>query len=170
MQLWSIIVLGVALVFLALTLALVAPRRSVRGDELDVFPLESSPIMTKSEELFFHTLLEALPEYHIFCQVQFSRIVRPQRSLSKKDRYFWFNRISRLSLDYVLVCKENGVVAAAIELDDWTHKRQENKKRDIKKDKALMSANIPLIRFHVEDKPSSGKIRSAVIDAVNKGK
>ena len=47
----------------------------VRGDELAIWPFAPMPIMTDTEVIFFNKLKNALPEYHIFVQVQLSRII-----------------------------------------------------------------------------------------------
>jgi len=100
----------------------------VRGDDLAIWPFASMPIMTDSEVIFFHKLKNALPEYHIFVQVQLSRIIEAN-SEETSERSFWFNRICRQSVDYVITDIDAQTTLVAIELDD--------KKRMIKKTKRL---------------------------------
>ncbi|WP_306304340.1 DUF2726 domain-containing protein [Psychrobacter sp. JCM 18903] len=47
----------------------------------------------------------------------------------------------------------------AIELDDWTHTSKARQKADDKKDKALASAGIAIVRFHAERMPSADMLR-----------
>ena len=137
----------------------------VRGDELAIWPFEPMPIMTDTEVLFFRKLQQALPEYYIFSQVQLSRIIEPNDEAGT-DRSFWFNRICRQSIDYVLVDSDAQTTLVAIELDDWTHESQKSQKADAKKDKALASAGIPILRFHAERMPSIEILRHEVLKVI----
>lgn len=132
--------------------------KPVRGDDLAVWPFAPMPIMTDTEVIFFKKLKAALPEYHVFVQVQLSRIIEPDNS-ETSERGFWFNRICRQSVDYVLVDVDAQTTLVAVELDDWTHNSKSRQKADDKKDKALASAGIPIVRFHAERMPSADMIR-----------
>ena len=132
----------------------------VRGDDLAVWPFEPMPFMTDSEVRFFALLQEAMPEHFIFAQVQLSRLVQ---ATDPQDAAFWFNRICRMSADYVLVDRDAQTVIAVIELDDWTHDKPERKRADQKKTKAIESAGLPLIRFDGRRMPSATQIRHEII-------
>ena len=166
--------LGVmVLVALIITFSIIGQRhhekrkdKPVKGDELPIWPFEPMPIMTDTEVLFFAKLQQAVPEYYIFSQVQLSRIIKPSEEAGS-DKNFWFNRICRQSVDYVLVDRDAQTTLLAIELDDWTHDSASRNKADAKKDKALASAGLPILRFHAERMPSVAIIRhdiEAVID------
>lgn len=160
------LLIGAAAVLIAVIFWLKKPKeKAVRGDELAIWPFEPMLIMTDSEVQFFKKLQLALPEYLIFSQVQLSRIIEPSEEAGR-DRQFWFNRVCRQSVDFVLVDKDMQTVLAAIELDDWTHESQTRQKQDTKKDKALSSAGIPIIRFHAEKMPSIEMIRMDVMEVL----
>lgn len=165
---------GVMLVVaLIIVVSIISQRRydksevkPVRGDDLPIWPFTPMPIMTDTEVIFFQKLQKAVPEYLIFGQVQLSRIIEPSEDAGS-DRSFWFNRICRQSVDYVIVDRDAQTTLLAIELDDWTHNSAARVKADEKKDKALASAGIPILRFHAERMPSVDIIRhdiEAVID------
>lgn len=137
----------------------------VRGDDLDIWPFAPMPIMTDTEVLFFQKLHHALPEYHIFVQVQLSRIIEAS-SDEASERSFWFNRICRQSVDYVIVDTDLQTTLVAIELDDWTHNSKARQKADDKKDKALASAGIPIVRFHAERMPSADMLRYELMTVI----
>lgn len=139
--------------------------KPVRGDELAIWPFEPMPIMTDTEVIFFRKLQKAIPEYHIFSQVQLSRIIEPNDEAGT-DRSFWFNRICRQSVDYVLVDVDAQTTLLAIELDDWTHNSKSSQKADAKKDKALASAGIPILRFHAERMPSIEILRHELLKVI----
>lgn len=160
------LVIGLGVALLALIIWLKRPKqKAVKGDDLAIWPFEPMPIMTDSEVLFFKKLQLALPEYLIFSQVQLSRIIEPSDEAGR-DRQFWFNRVCRQSVDFVLIDKDCQTVLAAIELDDWTHESQARQKQDAKKDKALASAGIPIIRFHAEKMPGIEMVRMDVIEVL----
>ena len=138
---------------------------SVRGDELAIWPFAPMPIMTNTEVLFFDKLKDALPNYHIFVQVQLSRIIAGN-SDDAAERRFWFNRICRQSVDYVIVDSDAQTTLVAIELDDWTHNSKARQKADDKKDKALASAGIPIVRFHAERMPTTAMIRHELMQVI----
>ncbi|WP_367109536.1 DUF2726 domain-containing protein [uncultured Psychrobacter sp.] len=137
----------------------------VRGDDLAIWPFIPVPIMTDTEVIFFHKLSEALPEFHIFVQVQLSRIIEAD-SEETTERSFWFNRISRQSVDYVITDSDGQTTLMAIELDDWTHNSKSRQKADDKKDKALASAGIPIVRFHAERMPSVDMLRHELMQVI----
>lgn len=121
--------------------------------------------MTATEVLFFKKLQQALPEYLIFGQVQLSRIIAPNED--EMDKSFWLNRISRMSVDYVIVDKDCQTTLLAIELDDWAHDSQQRQKADAKKDKALSSAGIPVIRFDSEQMPTIEQLRQEILQLID---
>ena len=62
-----------------------------------------------------------------------------------------------MSLDFVL-CDNTSNPICAIELDDKSHLRESAKTRDMKKDKALNAAGIPIVRIKVEDMPTVAQL------------
>jgi very-short-patch-repair endonuclease len=137
--------------------------KPVRGDDLDVWPFMPRVFMTHAEVRFFHQLKQAVPEYLIFSQVGLSRLIE---CTDEEDEKFWFNRINRMSVDYVLVDQDGQSVLVAIELDDWSHDSNARRRADLKKDKALISAGIPMVRFHGEDGVSEAMIRQELLHAL----
>lgn len=137
--------------------------KPVRGDDLDVWPFMPRDFMTDAEVRFFHQLKQAVPEFLIFSQVGLSRLIE---CTDEEDEKFWFNRINRMSVDYVLVDPDAQHVLVAIELDDWSHDQDGRVKADLKKDKALISAGIPIVRFHGEDFVSATEIRQELLHAL----
>lgn len=142
-----------------------AEPQPVRGDDLAIWPFAPMPIMTDTEVLFFNKLKNALPEYHIFVQVQLSRIIEAN-SEETGERSFWFNRICRQSVDYVITDIDAQTTLVAIELDDWTHSSKARQKADDKKDKALASAGIAIVRFHAERMPSADMLRYEIMQVI----
>ncbi len=141
-------------------------EKHIKGDELSVWPFEVMPLMTDSEIIFFRKLQQALPEYLIFSQVQLSRMIEPSQEAGN-ERQFWFNRVCRQSVDFVIVAADAKTILLAIELDDWTHESKNRQKQDAKKDKALSSAGIAILRFHAERMPSVEILRHDVLTVLS---
>lgn len=72
-----------------------------------------------------------------------------------------------MSLDFV-VCRKDSSVVAAIELDDKSHEAESRQKADAKKDKALASAEIPIIRWKVEKMPDEETIQETLKKKITK--
>jgi very-short-patch-repair endonuclease len=118
-------------------------------------------LLTEAEQVLYRRLQEALPSHIVFAQVQLLQVVRFKgrtRELSV------MNRISQLSLDFLVVTSDTRVVAA-IELDDSSHDRAERKASDARKTHALKSAGIPLLRWSVRKAPDAEAIRLAIASA-----
>lgn len=133
-------------------------------DGMDVWPFVPAPIMTETERKFFARLQTALPDYFVFCQVQLSRII----TSDAQNAQYWFNRICRQSVDYVIVDKDAQTVLLTIELDDWTHNSPMRQKQDNKKDKALASAGIAMMRFVAHDLPSDAVLKKALHQTIKR--
>jgi len=73
----------------------------------------------------------------------------------------WFNRISRMSADFV-ICAKDSTVLAVIELDDATHERANRKAADDKKDRALTAAGLRIVRMQAKALPDEVAIRSMI--------
>lgn len=117
------------------------------------WPYHLRQIQTNRELELFQLLIKALPGHHVFVQVQLSRLIEADKG---KDEFFWFNKINRLSIDYVVYDSAMHLVAA-IELDDDTHNGSRRQDADSRKDQALAGAGVPLIRWRWL--PSVGEIQ-----------
>lgn len=127
-----------------------------RYDPEGEWPFQKRKLITETEQMLFGRLREALPDYHIFSQVQLSQLVSIKKGHSFK---LWFARISRMSVDFVITDKELNTIAA-IELDDKSHYMDEDRHQtDAKKDKVLTAAGIRVIRWRCEIMPSVEQIK-----------
>lgn len=118
--------------------------------------------LTQPEQVLYFRLVEALPEHMVLAQVQLSRVLGVKKS---RDELAWFDRIDQLSVDFV-VCRKDASVLVAIELDDATPRRAARRKADAKKDRALGSAGVPVLRWTVADIPDAAGIRAAMPTSV----
>lgn len=147
----EILLVAVAIGIIALVLAMTKPQETTPED---VWPFYAKKAMSKPEQILYHRLVEALPDKIILAQVQLSRMI----GVKKGHDLSWFNRINRMSTDFV-VCRKDFSIVSAIELDDKTHDKKERKIADQKKDKALSAAGIPVIRWSTKQIPDTPTIQ-----------
>lgn len=94
-------------------------------------------ILTKREQPMFFRLTESLPDCIVLTQVSFNALISAN---TQADR----NTFNRKMADFV-VCNKAFEVLAVVELDDSTHKGQEE--RDNKRDELLKKAGYNILRY-----------------------
>lgn len=125
----------------------------------EIWPYYSKKSLTQPEQVMYHRLVEALPEKVILAQVQLSRFIGVNKG---HDFNSWFNKINRMSIDF-LVCEKDFSIIAAIELDDNSHNRAVRQEADDKKNRVLNAAKVRLIRWHVNSKPDINQIKREIL-------
>lgn len=156
----------IAIAFIAMAFFYATPQKKSLYTPLEqqVRPYVSKNPLTPTETMFYHQLVEALPDYIVLAQVQLSSFLKVDTSRTEwKDYSRWFNPIAQQSVDY-LICQKDFSIIAAVELDDKSHNGVNSIKRDTKKNNNLHAANVPLIRWHAEAMPATETIRQAVLN------
>lgn len=149
----------IALVMLAIATAvffLLKRRASSTSDA--PWPFYAKKPLTQPEQVLYHRLVAAMPECIVLAQVQLSRILGVKKGFSFHE---WNNRINRMSVDFV-VCLMDATIVAAVELDDKTHEKATRVQADAKKEKALSSAGVAVVRWQVSALPDENAIRQAL--------
>lgn len=154
-----IVVALAALVLAAAVIAAKKRRRQRRSERLSgPWPLQARRrLLSQAELALFHRLVESLPEHIVLARVHLPQVLE-----------FWpggrtqalFNRISQLSVDFLVVDADTHIVAA-IELDDGTHGRRPW--ADARRTHALRSAGVPLIRWSALSAADTAAIRAAIL-------
>lgn len=100
-------------------------------------------ILTETELKFYKMIKSIANKYELelFTQVSLYELVYTKY---KRD----FNKISRKTIDYVLTDKDTNI-KVCIELDDYTHNKEERKKRDQFINELFYNVKIPLLRIPV---------------------
>lgn len=137
-------------------------RKSHRGISDEVWPFYAKKPLSNPEQVLYFRLVQALPDHIILAQVQLSRLL----GVKKGHNYqAWLNRINRMSADFV-VCKKDSSIVAVIELDDATHQREDRQAADAKKNKALTSADISIVRWQAKAIPDIAVIQAAFVPSI----
>ncbi|MBA2351667.1 MAG: DUF2726 domain-containing protein [Burkholderiales bacterium] len=132
-------------------------KRGNPGSGDQPWPFYVKKPLTQPEQILYHRLAKALPERIVLAQVQLSCVLGVKKGFKSAE---WNNRINRMRLDFV-VCLKDSTVVAAIELDDRSHQKASGVEADAKKEKALSSAGVPLVRWQVSALPDEAAIRLA---------
>jgi very-short-patch-repair endonuclease len=152
----SIVILAILIIATVTVLAFIkAKSKPGIGDE--IWPFYAKQPLSPPEQALYFRLVQALPDHIVLAQVQLSRFL----GVKKGNNYrAWLNRINRMSADFV-VCKKDSSIVAVIELDDATHQREDRQATDAKKDKALSSAHIRVVRWQTKAIPDVAAIQAA---------
>lgn len=142
---WILIVIVLALAVVWLKITSGSERQKVFKDNTYQYTAKES-LMSRTEQEFFIKLDRAVGErYFVFPQVHLSALL-DHRIKGQEWRYA-FRHINGKSVDYVLCDKLTLKPTYAIELDDFTHERNDRIKRDAEVERIFLSARLPLVRF-----------------------
>jgi very-short-patch-repair endonuclease len=148
-----------AAVVVAIALVVTALMIKTRGAGLDgEWPFYAKRPLSAPEQVLYFRLVKALPEHIVLAQVQLSRFMGVKKGSNPQS---WLNRINRMSADFV-ICQRDATVIAVVELDDSSHQSERRVAADAKKDKALASAGIKLLRWRINNLPDEATIRVSV--------
>lgn len=154
----TIIFLLVVVVAVIAILAIFKAKTQGGGAD-EVWPFYAKKPLSQPEQILYFRLVQALPAHIVLAQVQLSRLL----GVKKGNNYqAWFNRINRMSADFV-VCNQDSSIVAVIELDDATHQKEGRQAADAKKDKALTSADIRIVRWQAIAIPDIATIQSTLM-------
>ena len=154
-----ILFIAVALILAAILLKLNPFKGSVKKLVEETWPFYARKPLSEPEQILYFRLIKALPDHIVLAQVQLSRLLGVKKG---NNHQAWFNRINRLSADFV-VCNKDSSVVAVIELDDSSHEREDRQKTDAKKDKALAAAGVPVIRWQTKALPGDAAIKQLLL-------
>lgn len=140
-------------------LTVVARNKKGAGAGDTPWPFYAKKLMSAPEQVLYLRLCNALPQHIVLAQVGLSRILGVKKGHSAAQ---WFNRINRMSADFVL-CAKDARVVAIIELDDASHSRADRLLADAKKDQALQSAGIRVVRWQAKAMPDEATIKAAFV-------
>jgi very-short-patch-repair endonuclease len=146
------IVVGVIVLLL---FVLLAKKLASGKREPDEWQFYAKKPLTAPEQVLYWRLIKALPQHVVLAQVQCSRVLGVKRGFNFNE---WNNRINRLSYDFV-VCRKDGSVVAAIELDDKSHESATRAEQDARKQRATEAAGLRLVRWNVAKMPDEAVIR-----------
>lgn len=118
-----------------------------KGEKL---PYRLKPsVMTNHEKIMYNLLSKYCQtnKLVLLSKVRIADFIEPVHQSYTREFYQWFNKINCKHIDF-LICDPNTIKPiVAIELDDYTHKYNSRKDRDIFIDNVYSSVSLPIIHF-----------------------
>ena len=123
------------------------------------WPLKAKrQLLSERERALYQLLVQSLPNHIVLAQVQLLQVLKFQTG---RRTQAIFNRFNQLSIDFLIINPDTSIVAA-VELDDATHASEKRRQADARKDHALKSAGVPLIRWSAKSLPDRVAILAAI--------
>lgn len=135
--------------------ALAAPP-SVLPDEPGPWPYRVRQLVSPAQLGFYQRLCAALPDHMVLVHVPVTRVLGVRRGF---DAHAWYQRIHRLSYDFV-VCNRDGWVLAAVELEDVRPADPQRDETARRKERATAAAGVPLLRWPMQALPERAAIQA----------
>jgi len=122
-------------------------------------------LLTNAELKFYHILKQAAPDNTlIMMKVRMGDIITCDDTEWQKG---WGPRISAKHIDFVLIDKDTTAIKLAIELDDSTHRTNQDRiARDKFVNKAFEVAGVPLLRIKTQKWYDIDKLKNCIVDII----
>jgi hypothetical protein len=145
-----LVLAGAVIALLVITVTLLGSReeleKSDKTEKVKYRYTKRRYLMTLAEHDCYKLLLRGLGDkYFIFAQVHLPQIVTEKMSRQNWTAARW--HIDRKSVDFVIASRDTVSPLLAIELDDWSHNREDRQERDREVERILEEADIPLLRI-----------------------
>lgn len=133
-------------IFIAIGVVFVITIIISRARKMPYVPCDA--LLTKSELHFYRTLKQTIPSDTYICmKVRMGDLITCSDSEWKAG---WGPRVSAKHIDFVLIDPNTTTIKLAIELDDQTHRTNQDRiARDKFVNKAFEVADVPLLRINV---------------------
>lgn len=143
--------------FLVVTILLLALLNRVLNSKWDILKATNKQrahykysrkkyLMTRAENGFYHRLAKLVDDkYVVFPQVHLASLLG--HKIKGQDWRAALSTIQRKSVDFVICESVYLSPLVAIELDDWSHERDDRKERDDFVERVFAEVGLPLIRF-----------------------
>lgn len=151
-----------AIIFFILGLILKLSNNT-NNDNYIKYLIKNNP-MTETEQKFISYLKVFTDKYNLIIlpQVQLQSIFK---TINKKD-ISSFNKIKSKSIDFAIVDNKYNY-KLFIELDDYTHNRQDRVKRDLFVNNLFNSYNLKLKRIKVQNKYNLEELENIIKEVAN---
>lgn len=133
-------------------------KLAVKGWGGPKFKLKS-PLLSAPEQELYRRLVAALPDHMILAQVAFSQMISVAGG--DADENFRKRLTAQQKVADFVVCDKSFAVVAVVELDDSTHSKEKDEKRDA----IIQEAGSKTVRWRVPRFPTADEIRRQVLGA-----
>lgn len=161
MQIQMQVLYAVAALFVIALIRIALATRSRKQSVVEDRYLPKA-LLTENEKRWFKAIKESVPHAHVFGQVALNQLVRAANGKQWRSAK---NKIDPRSIDFVVLSEELAVLLA-IEIDDKSHEAANRQIDDEKKNVALRSAGIPLLRIPATPALPVEEIKKRIVDAM----
>ena len=124
-------------------------------------------ILTPPERNFYKVLSSVYKDrFIIMAKVRIADIIKVRSTISRKQFWRYFSKISQKHIDFVLVDKTSFATLCLIELDDKSHEKRERIIRDKFINQVMAQTGIPLYRFKVKRRYERAEIAQVLKDCL----
>ncbi|MEM9346207.1 MAG: DUF2726 domain-containing protein [Planctomycetota bacterium] len=135
--------------------------------ELNHYVLARS-LLTDAELNFKNTLENAVPrDTAIMCKVRMEDVVEVERGVEFRVRQQHRGHVKSRHFDFVICDRSSLRPLLAIELDDASHRSDQARMSDAKKDAICRVAGLPMLRVRVRGSYDRHELKRAIENAVN---
>ena len=156
---WIVVMLGVAVLMVALAKAMASPAART-------LPLEAKPLMTARERETLRYLERAAPHARVHAQVSMGALLKVKKGVPRKEQMAARGRFSQKIVDFVLEDRASGKVIALVELDDRSHSPD----KDARRDEITRAGGYLTIRLPAGEKPTEEIVRQRVVAGLEAAK
>jgi very-short-patch-repair endonuclease len=153
-----IVLLGIAAIALGLMIGRV---RGKPDPAVARWPLYARQLLNEREQVMYHRLQQTFGDHVVLAQVAFSQLLGIESNT--KDRQAIGNRFRQLTADFVL-CDRAFRPIAVIELDGLSHDEPRRQAADQRKEHAVRSAGLKLLRINVASIPDGAQLHALLSD------
>lgn len=141
---------------------------ALKGRGGGFYPFEKQgALFTPEERSFLGVLDQAIgTEYRIFGKVRLADLIKVKKGMGRKSYFQAFNRISAKHIDYVMCRADDLSIELLIELDDKSHSKASQVKRDKFVDAAVGAAGVPILHILAKRSYSVEEIAFKVQEAL----
>lgn len=113
---------------------------------------QKAQVLTEREKNFYETI-RLIAEKHnlnVSAKMRLADIVKVSDEIKTQSSLWWsnFEKISQKHIDFALQDKTNLEIKLLIEIDDYTHQREDRIERDNFVDSVCEQANIPILHLY----------------------
>lgn len=121
-------------------------------------------LLTNNEQIFYKAIRLIAEKYNftVLSKVRLADIVNVNPSLDNAEWWSNFGKIKSKHIDFALAKKENLDVVLIIELDDYSHLRQDRIERDAFVDSVFEEIGIPIIHVY-----NATRLENKIISALD---
>lgn len=115
-----------------------------------IYPYHRVSILTNAEIRFYNKLRKITSKYgyEILTKIRLADLINVNSGLSKSEYNTYFSKIKSKHIDFAI--HKNMNIICLIELDDYTHQREDRKERDIFVDTILSQNKYKIIHTYGE--------------------